>query len=290
MAVRLIRLTIFVVSLLPLRLARGLGALTGLCAWLLKSRGAEITLANLSVCFPEKSAAEIRALARESMKHWGMTLFEIPVVWGRGGKSLKWVRSIDGVALQEKIGSSSNGTIFVSPHLGNWELMGYWGASRGPMTTLYQPPRRFDLDDLLVQARKKTGANLVPTSVRGVAQLAKALKRGEIVGILPDMEPEPSGGVFAPFFGVPALTMTLIHSLQRRTGALVIICFARRIRGGFELVLREPDPRIADDSAAVSATAMNEAVERLVDMAPEQYQWEYKRFKRRPEGYAKIYK
>ena len=290
MLVRLIRLVVFAISLLPLPLARGVGALVGLGAWFLNSRGAETTRANLAACFPDMEENSRRRLGRRSMKHWGMTLCEIPVVWRKGKQSLELVRAVEDNGILDRIADSTTGVIFLGPHLGNWELMGYWAANQGPMTTLYQPPRRFDLDALLVEARKKTGASMVPTNVRGVAQLVKALKRGEYVGILPDMEPTLSGGVFAPFFGVPALTMTLIHNLRQRTGALVVVCFARRVPGGFDLVLREPDAGIAGDSAEASAAAMNRAIEALVKLAPEQYQWEYKRFKRRPDGLAGLYK
>ncbi len=159
------------------------------------------------------------------------------------------------------------------------------------MTSLYQPPRRYDLDNLLQAVRTTTGATLVPTSGRGVSHLIKALKRGEITGVLPDMEPaERSSGVFAPFFGVPALTMTLVHSLTRRTGAAVVVGFARRVRGGFVLEFTRPDTDLVSPEEVTAVTALNRAVETLVNLAPEQYQWEYKRFKRRPEGCEPLYK
>jgi len=261
-----------------------LGAFIGLWAWHVRSRSAKTTQINLQACFPEKTDREIKALARNSMKHWGITLCEIPVVWRKGENSLKWIQSLSGSELVEQAKDSTTGVIFISPHLGNWELMGYWAANQGPITSFYQPPRRFDLDNLLVDARKKTGATLAPTNARGLAQLIKALKKGEYVGILPDMEPDLSGGVFAPFFGVPALTMTLIHKLQQRTGALIILGFAKRVPGGFEVFLSTPEQGIGSESVEEYTTALNCAVEKLVQLAPAQYQWEYKRFKRRPEG------
>ena len=289
MVVRLIRALVHIIALLPLRAARGLGAAIGWLAWAVKSRGAITTLTNLKACYPDMSDRELRRLAGRSMRHWGMTLCEIPVVWRRGGDSLAWVTDVHGADVAERIAQRDRGVMIVSPHLGNWELMGYWGGSQGPITTLYQPPRRFDLDDLLVDARRKTGATLVPTNVRGVGQLIKALKKHELVGILPDMEPDMGSGEFAPFFGVPALTMTLIHSLHQRSGAMIVLCFARRVRGGFELVLLEPDEDIYSEDPVASVAALNHTIEKLVAMAPEQYQWEYKRFKRRPDGYPKLY-
>ena len=286
---KLIRAALFLMSRLPLPVARALGASVGQVAWWSRGRGATTTTINLRACFPGLDKKERSKLAARSMRHWGMTLFEIPVVWHRGLDSLNWIKNIEGVERLHEAQAAGKGVMIVSPHLGNWELVGYWAATQGPITTLYQPPRRFNLDDLLRHVRAKTGATLVPTNARGVSSLIKALKRGELVGILPDMEPETRGGIFAPFFGVQALTMTLIHNLVKRSEAAVFIGFARRVPGGFNLVFVEPGSEIAAESSEVSVTALNGAIEALVNRAPEQYQWEYKRFKRRPEGQPKLY-
>jgi Kdo2-lipid IVA lauroyltransferase/acyltransferase len=124
----------------------------------------------------------------------------------------------------------------------------------------------------------------VPTNRQGVVQLLRALERGEIVGILPDQEPDLSGGEFAPFFGKDALTMTLAARLANKTGAAVLCGFARRLpeSAGFELVYRRADPQVASTEPLLAATALNRSVEACVLEEPMQYQWEYKRFKKRP--------
>lgn len=284
-----IRFILSIVSRLPLALARILGAAIGQVAWLCRTRGAKTTLTNLENCFPHLGTRTRNALAAKSLRHWGMTVLEIPGIWHRGKKSLNLIRSVKGQDLIDAALAEGKGLMMVSPHYGNWEVVGYWAATLGPLTTLYQPPRRFDLDDLLQQVRAKTGATLVPTNVRGVASLIKALKQGELVGILPDMEPELGSGVFANFFGVPALTMTLIHNLQQKTNATVLIGVAQRVPGGFDIVFVDPGKYIASPDPVTSAEAMNRTIEQLVMLAPEQYQWEYKRFKRRPDGLAKLY-
>jgi KDO2-lipid IV(A) lauroyltransferase len=177
----------------------------------------------------------------------------------------------------------------VTPHLGNWELGGLWLSTLGPTTILYQPPKRGEVDDIMRQGRGSAGATLVPTDRRGVAALIKCLKKGETTGILPDMEPELSGGVFAPFFGVPALTMTLIQNLQQRSAATVLLAACFRTESGFLLEIIEPPAAIYSEDRVTSVTALNQGIEQLVTIAPEQYQWEYKRFKKRPPGCAKIY-
>lgn len=289
MAPVVIKIVIALLSLLPLGLLRALGALIGQISWWIKSRGARTAQVNLALCFPTLSHRERRRMAARSMRHWGMTLCEIPRIWRLGRAGLEYIVDVEGKEDIDAALAAGKGCIIVSPHLGNWELVGYWAGTLGPITTLYQPPRRFDVDDYLRDVRSKTGATLVPTTSRGVAQLIKALQRGELIGVLPDMEPELSGGAFAPFFGVPALTMTLVHSLVRRTDSPVFVGFAKRIRGGFKIIFYRPDEEIAAEGAGGSVAALNRVIERLVTLAPEQYQWEYKRFKRRPPGEDRVY-
>ena len=103
------------------------------------------------------------------------------------------------------------------------------------------------------------------------------------------MEPDESGGIFAPFFGIPALTMTLTHNLQQRSGAGLYLAFAKRTPTGFDMEILEPDTAINDQNPEIAVAALNQLVERSVLIAPEQYQWEYKRFKSSPEGRTRRY-
>jgi KDO2-lipid IV(A) lauroyltransferase len=285
----LLKLFIAITSRLPLPLARLLGRLAGEVSWRLNTRARFITSINLELCFPGMDGRARERLARSSLQHWGMTIFEIPVIWHRGLKALDLIGDVHGEDKVRRQLASGKGTIMLSPHLGNWELAGLWASTLGPTTILYQPPRQQGVEHITRVGRAKAGATLVPTNLRGVSALIKALKRGEITGILPDMEPDPASGVFAPFFGVPALTMTLVHNLQERSGAGVLLAFARRTAAGFDIEILEPEPALYDPDAATSVAALNRLVERSVEMAPEQYQWEYKRFKQQPDGQPKRY-
>lgn len=142
------------------------------------------------------------------------------------------------------------------------------------------------MDRLLKEVRSRSGVKLAPTNRKGVAQLLTALRQGEMVGVLPDQVPADSSGGFAPFFGEPAFTMTLISKLVQRTEAEVFCGFAQRLPAGrgFRAVFRPADPAIASDDLTVSLTALNRTVQECVALAPSQYQWEYKRFRRRPDN------
>ena len=193
------------------------------------------------------------------MSHLAQTFFETPVLWSR---SSNWLQSkivaVEGESYLREALNNDRGTILLIPHQGNWEVIGLWISAQTAMTSLYQPPKMPALDRWIKQAREKAGANLVPTNISGVAALLKALKKSQTVAILPDQQPAPSGGDFAPLFGVQALTMTLAHNLLNRSNAQAIFCCALRETGGWRLHFTPADQAIY--SAAEKSEAMNGGV------------------------------
>ena len=279
-----------IISLLPLGVARLFGKAMGLlmAAWAAKSF--KIALRNLTLCYPQQSLQDNTQLAKNRMSHLAQTFFETPVLWSR---SSNWLQSkivaVEGESYLREALNNDRGTILLIPHQGNWEVIGLWISAQTAMTSLYQPPKMPALDRWIKQAREKAGANLVPTNISGVAALLKALKKSQTVAILPDQQPAPSGGDFAPLFGVQALTMTLAHNLLNRSNAQAIFCCALRETGGWRLHFTPADQAIYSAAQETSLEAMNGGVESIAAIAPEQYQWEYKRFRAQPDGAAKIY-
>jgi KDO2-lipid IV(A) lauroyltransferase len=277
-------------AILPLGLARGVGSVLGRLAWLLNVREAQVARINLALCLPEETPQVREYLARRSVIETAKTALEMAGIWLRPYSRLQ--QQIIAVPGKELLGSaiaSGKGLIVMTPHLGNWEVAGLYLSEQVPVTTLYQPPKIEALDALVKDARGKLGARLVPTDKSGVKALIAALRRGEVLGILPDQEPDPASGVFAPFFGIPALTMTLVSRMIARTGCKALMCYVSRAKDGFELVYVEPEKDIYSDDEAESVAALNRCVEHCIRQAPEQYQWGYKRFKNRPEGEKKLY-
>ncbi len=271
---------------LPLPVGRALGAALG---WSLcrcgNGRPARVTRINLALCFPELTAEERERLARRSLMETGKLAAEIAAVWSRPVAWLdRHIQAEEETALIEKKLASARGLILLTPHLGNWEVMGPWGARFAPFTALYQPAKHPAIDTFMVSGRLKPNVSLAPTNRQGVGQLLKALRCGEIVCILPDQVPDAGSGIEAPFFGEPALTMTLVHSLMKCTGCEVVMSYCERVRGGFKVVVTECDPEIYADDPTVAVTALNRSVETCVRRVPSQYQWEYKRFRARPGG------
>ena len=152
------------------------------------------------------------------------------------------------------------------------------------MTVLYRQPKKDALKPLLEDARASSGMLLAPANLSGVRALAKALKKGEAIGLLPDQVPQEGEGVWADFFGKPAYTMTLSAKLAAMTGAPIILTFAERLPFGRGFVQRfVPFTESLDGDAAQQARAINQAMERLIANVPSQYFWSYHRYKK-PDG------
>jgi KDO2-lipid IV(A) lauroyltransferase len=177
--------------------------------------------------------------------------------------------------------------IFVTPHLGCFDIAGRYVASRAPITALYRPPKLRALEPIMQAGRARGGATTAPADAAGVRTLLKTLKQGGHIMILPDQVPAADRGgegVWAPFFGRPAYTMTLLPRLARASNALVVYFFAERLPDGrgyrmHFVPMREP---YAEDRATAAAQT-NNMVEQLVRMAPAQYLWGYNRYKQ-PAG------
>lgn len=264
-------------------LARGVGTVMSI----LPTRMTTTTRRNLQRCFPELNPDQLRRLTRESLQHTAMTALEMGKAWlWPMDRTLALVRAVEGDDIFQAARHGHQGTIVLAPHLGNWEVFGYHITEQATTTFLYQPPRDRSMDALLKLARGKGRAKLAATNRQGVAELLKALKNGEMVGILPDQQPPPESGRYAPFFGIPALTMTLVAKLVERTQCRVIAGFAKRLPHGqgFEVVFLDADPAVYAAELDDALMGLNRTVEACVRLAPAQYQWEYKRYKRQPDG------
>jgi len=279
----LLRLGLRAIGHLPLPLGRGLGLLLGAGLWLARGRAWQTTMANLERCFPALSAAERRRLARASLLHTGRTFTDSARVWvGDPRTTDALVRETRGYDLVETARSRGDGILLILPHIGCWELVGTFFATRIPFTALYRPPRVAALEPLLRAGRERAGTRLAATDGRGVRTLYRALRAGEAIAILPDQAPAPRHGVVAPFFGQPAQTVTLVSRLARGPRVTAIACVMERLprARGFRLHLLPAEPAIADADEVAAATAVNREVERCIALCPAQYMWSYRRFRR----------
>ena len=289
---RLVGAAIRAFGALPLPALHGVAASVGLAGAWLPTRERRVAEANLRLAFPELDGAARRRLARRSLIETAKTFAEFAAVWTwRPERLMAEIREVRGEEIVRAAIAEGRGVIAAGPHLGNWELAGAYCSMHHTMTTLYQRPRIVELDSLSRRHRGRFGAHLVPAGVSAVRTLLAALRRGEMVGILPDQDAGTGLGVFAPFFGQPANTMMLLPRLATHTRASVVLVWAERLpRGaGFRVHFVPASAGIDDPEIERAAAVLNADVERAVRSRPEQYMWSYKRFRIRPRGFPDPY-
>lgn len=277
---------------LPLGLLRSIGSALGHCLWWMNGRSAKVTRTNIALCFPELSRAEQTLLSKQSLRETAKTAMEAGAIWRH---SWEWLDSKiiarEGDELLRAKLAEGKGVLVLAPHHGNWEVVAPYLASVAKLTAMYQPLDNPKMDELVLAGRSKLNIQMAPTNRKGVMMLLKALQAGTIVGILPDQVPaKDAGGEVASFMGQPALTMTLVHGLIQRTGCAVCSCYAERVQGGFKMVVQAADAAIYSEDQQNSLEGLNASVEACVRRAPAQYQWEYKRFRRLPPEYPRVYR
>jgi KDO2-lipid IV(A) lauroyltransferase len=272
----MLRLVLRLAGRLPLSWLHRAGAALGwIVYWFSPAYAARLkeNLHDSGVC---AGPAECAALRRAAIAEAGKAVAELPAVWfGAPEAVARLVVECEGWDVVERARARGDGVIFITPHLGCFEVSALYAAQRMPLTVLYRPPKQRWLEPLMVAGRSRWSAKVAPADLRGVRMLYRALARGEAVGLLPDQAPGVGEGVWAHFFGRPAYTMTLVRRLQQASDAAVIMAFAERLSAGrgYRLFMEE----IA--TAGLDEAALNRAVEAQVRRRPEQYLWSYNRYK-----------
>lgn len=253
----------------PLALLQTAGAALGVLVYLVSGAYRRKLRANLAIAgLPQR-------LRWSSAAHAGRMVGELPWVWFRPAAALAARVRCDDLAVLEDAERAGSGVLFVTPHLGAFEVTARWYATRAPITVLFKPPRQPALAEVVEAARNGDGMQSAPTTFAGVRMLIRALRRGEAVGLLPDQVPGEGEGEWASFFGRPAWTMTLPLRLVQSSGATVVLAVGERLGSGagwrlhLERFDGEPTP-----------AALNAVMERIIRRFPAQYLWGYNRYKR----------
>lgn len=269
---------------LPIGMAQRLGAGLGHLVWLLPNRLRTSSTRNIDLCLPELTAAERRQLARRSLIEMGKSYAELGALWSWPTERLAELEEgVENEELFEGCLDADRGLILLAPHIGNWEFFNHFLMLRRPFMALYRQVRVRELEPVLRRARERTGCRMAPANRVGLRMIHRELAGGGVVFILPDQEPLKKQGIFSPFFGVPALTMTLVARLCQSLDSRVLYAFAERQLGGRFRVHFRPGPEGLDDpDLQVAVARMNRGVEDCVRACPEQYLWSYRRFRTRP--------
>lgn len=265
-------------SLLPLKTLHGLGALLGRLTYALSGSYAARMRENLRQAGFSLEDEAGRRLLSATISEAGKGIIELPWVWGRPyDEVLASVLECQGMQHVEVARASGRSIIYLTPHLGCFEMCALYLARQAPITSLYRPPKLHWLEAVMLDGRNRGQAKLAKADVSGVRLLFKALRRGEAIGMLPDQAPSQGEGEWVDFFGRPAYTMTLVGRLAQSSGAAVLLVSAQRQPHGKGYVIRF-EPMALDFSGSV-ALQINAALERLILAFPEQYLWSYNRYK-----------
>ena len=273
------RLSLFFITLffqLPLFILHGLGELLGLATYQFDRRFKERIDINLKHAFITSDESELKKLTQLTAGEIGKCLVEAPAIWFNSPqKNFRWVKQCYGWKHVETALKNKRGIIFLTPHLGCFEITAQYYAHFHPITVLFKRPKQNWLANIVLSGRRHSQIHLAEANLHGVKQLMQALKKGEAIGVLPDQVPNEGQGIWAQFFNKPAYTMTLVSKLAESSNATVLIGFGHRLKRGqgYEVYI-EP---LGQDH---SPQGINNRLEMLIRKYPTQYLWNYQRFKK----------
>ncbi len=267
-----------ILSRLPLRAVHALGALLGRLIYLLSPTYRRHVRENLAQAGIDPALRG--AVAAES----GKQMLELARIWLRPLEEANaQVVEVVGRDCLDAALAEGRGVLFLTPHLGCFEITAQYLSSFGDITVLYRPPKSAAAQELILTGRKRARLHLAPADLSGVRALIKALRKGQMVGMLPDQAPKTGEGVWLDFFGRPAYTMTLAARLSE-TGATTLLTWGERLPQGrgYRIHFQPLTPPLSGTTQE-RAQQINHAVEALVRQCPAQYLWGYNRYKR-PRG------
>ncbi|MFK8010727.1 MAG: lysophospholipid acyltransferase family protein [Marinicellaceae bacterium] len=273
---------------LSLKKGRSFSEFLGKLVWKFSKKNKHITLSNISKCYPHLNQTEQIRLAKASVNAALMNMMELGVLWDKKTKIHNYIDKIHGMEIFSSALDQGNGLILAAPHMGNWEVLNLLLAEFDQFAFLYKPPSDAKIEKLLVKNRAKSNALQIEANLKGVRKIMHHLKDKGFIAILPDQRPKGGQGVFAPFYGIPTYTMSLFSKLSIKTKAPVFFAYALRTEKGFEVFFEKSDDDIYQELNS-SVAYMNKKIQHIVDKAPEQYQWTYKRFSIQPEGEPPFY-
>ena len=240
-----------------------------------------ISLVHFNLIFPEKTLKQKQELLRASLIESGKMIAEMLVYWSFPSDLFAGlIRDVYGEQYIKEAQAEGRGVILICPHVGNWEVFNMY-AGRLPVTTAYKPLRMAWLDRWVKKCRQRHGARLMPLTTTGIRVLYQELKQSKLINIAADQLPDGKGQVVVPYFGVPAGSGIMVSRLLQKSNAVAVCGYAERLTHGrgFDIHLFPVSEGAYANELKLSVATLNKDMEACVRCCPEQYLWEYKRFK-----------
>lgn len=288
---KLFKAMVTFLSWFSLKNQQRIGAVLGRIMSWFPNYNRDVIQANLQIAYPDLTQAEYKAKTLNTLQENTKSFTELGALWGWPiERILPLIKTVHGQHWLDEVGAKNKGIFLLSPHFGCWEIVTVYLAQHYDFTFLYQPPKNRSVERYISDARSRTGASAAPANMKGVKTLVKALKQNKVIGILPDQDPGEVGSCYAPFFGHPARTMTLVSKLSKSQEAVLFIIGERLPNGeGFDIHIFPAEKDISNADEQKATAALNRGVENCVKIKPEQYLWSYKRYRHPPEGVEDIY-
>ncbi len=256
--------------------------------WLFSKKTKKITLINIQQCYPKLSSEEQITRAKQTICATATNMMELGFLWKKNTTADDVISNIYGLEDFSKSLQRGKGLLLAVPHMGNWEVLNILLAQFDKFAFLYKPPHDKKIEELLVKHRGKSKALQIEANLAGVRKIMKHLKDQGFVAILPDQRPKQGQGIFVPFYGIPTYTMTLFSKIANKTKVPVFFAYALRSDDGFDVYFERSDEAIYQPLQQ-SVTYMNKKIQSIVEKAPSQYQWTYKRFSIQADGKKNFY-
>ena len=288
MKATLFKFILFIGNQLSLKHSRSVGRFLGAWVWKLSNKNRHITLTNISKCFPHLSQTEQVSLAKKSVNAAIMNMLELGKLWNTNIGVDAFIDNIYGLDTFKQALAEKKGLLLAAPHMGNWEALNLVLAQFDDFAFLYKPPSDKNIEDLLIKHRGKSRATQIQANARSVRKMLLHLKNQGLLAILPDQRPKGGQGIFATFYGISTYTMSLFSKLAIKTKTPVYFAYALRTEKGFDVYFEKSNDAIYTD-LQTSVAYLNQHIQTIVNKAPEQYQWTYKRFSIQPDEGHKFY-
>lgn len=288
----IIRVVMRVLSWITPRAGEIIAPPVAFVVWHLSARLRRVTRINLRLVYPDLDTQARNRMARASMRHYVRGVLEAGMLWNWPlERVFALFDEAHGIELYHQAKSVGKTVILAGVHCGSWELLGLYMQKHLNGSILYKPGKHKDVEDMLLDSRRRAGAVLIPANRAGLRTMFKRLKNGETVALMPDQEPTLGEGEFAPFYGVTAFTGVLLPRMAQRYDACVLFATCERLKGGrYQVHVFKADEAIYDENMQQAAAAVNRGIEKCIDVDREQNLWAYKRFRNRPKGEKSVYK